>query len=83
MVMEFDSGDVIQGQTYLEQLLEALRILSPEPRYDHSAAALMIPVAARITEAVDNYTWLKARQQRRSRYPQTRSSLSSPDLVWV
>ena len=53
MVMEFDSGDVIQGQTYLEQLLEALRILSPEPRYDHSAAALMIPVAARITEAVD------------------------------
>jgi DNA-binding CsgD family transcriptional regulator len=53
MVMEFDSGDAIQGQIYLEQLLEALRILSPEPRYDHAAAALMIPVAARITGAVD------------------------------
>ena len=53
MVMEFDLGDAIQGQAYLEEFLEVIGKLSPEPRLDHAFAALLIPITTRITGAVD------------------------------
>jgi len=53
MLLEHEEGEKIEGQVFLERLLEALRIVPSEPRYDYACAAIMIPVAARITGAED------------------------------
>ncbi len=53
MLLEHEVGNVIEGQGYLEGLVKALRLVALEPRYDYASAALMIPIVARITGAVD------------------------------
>ena len=53
LVLEHEVGNVIEGQERLEQLAEALRLVTPGPKYDYASTALMIPVVARITGAVD------------------------------
>lgn len=54
MLLEYETGNVIDGDEYLERLLEALRLVTPGPRYDYSAAAIAIPFVARITGVLDH-----------------------------
>ena len=54
MLLEYETGNVVEGHGYLEGFIEALRLVTPGPRYDHGSAALMIPVVARIIGAVDH-----------------------------
>ena len=51
--MEYETGDDIQGQEYLDRLLEALRLVPPGPKYDYASVALNISVVARITHGGD------------------------------
>ena len=53
MVLEYETGNLDEGNEYLEGLVETLRLVTSGPRYDHASAALMIPVVARITGEVD------------------------------
>ena len=53
MVLEYETGNVAEGDRYMEGLEETLRLVTSGPRYDHASAALMIPVVARITSQVD------------------------------
>jgi ATP/maltotriose-dependent transcriptional regulator MalT len=49
MIIEHESGNKFQGQLFLERLLEAVRLLTSEPRHDYASTASMVPIAARIT----------------------------------
>ena len=49
MLLEYQNGNIVEGNAYLEAFVEALPLLTIEPRYDLGSAALFIPVAARIT----------------------------------
>lgn len=42
-------GDYVQGESFLERLLEVTRLTTPEPTAVYGYAALMIPLAGRIT----------------------------------
>ncbi|MBQ12675.1 MAG: hypothetical protein CMJ45_14140, partial [Planctomyces sp.] len=53
MVLEYEIGNVEQGNEYMEGLVDTLRLVTSGPRYDHASAALMIPVVARITGGED------------------------------
>ena len=53
MLMAYEAGNVIEGNGYMGLLVEALRLVTPGPSYDYASAALIIPVVARITGAVD------------------------------
>lgn len=53
MLTEREVGNTTEGHRYLEQLVEALRLVTPGPRYDHGSTALLIPMVARITGGVD------------------------------
>ena len=53
MLLEHEIGDGIEGHGYLGRLLEALRLVTPGPRYDYASVALMIPMVGIITGAVD------------------------------
>ncbi|MCH8988136.1 MAG: AAA family ATPase [Chloroflexi bacterium] len=60
MLMEYEVGNVIDGHGYLEQLLGAIHLVPPGPRYDYSAAAQIISVAARITGASDQISFAES-----------------------
>ena len=49
MLLEYETGDKIEGDSYRESLVKALRPLTSEPKYDHGPVALLIPVVARIS----------------------------------
>ena len=49
MQLEFQVGNVIEGQRFEQQLIEALGRITPGPRYDFSSAALKIANVAYIT----------------------------------
>ena len=53
MALEYETGNVDEGNEYMEGLVETLRLVTPGPRYDHAPAVLKIPVVARITGEVD------------------------------
>jgi DNA-binding CsgD family transcriptional regulator/tetratricopeptide (TPR) repeat protein len=53
MVMEYEIGNMAEGNRYMEGLVETLRLVTSGPRYDHASAALMIPIVARITGTAD------------------------------
>ena len=48
-LMEYEAGDVGQGGTYLEGLLDAARAAPPGPTQERSFVAMVIPAIARIT----------------------------------
>ena len=54
LVIEFETGNTQAGHEFLEQAIAAHNLLAQSlvargARYDHASAALMIPIAARIT----------------------------------
>ena len=51
--MEYEIGNMAEGNRYMEGLVETLRLVTSGPRYDHASAALMIPIVARITGTAD------------------------------
>ena len=53
MLMEYETGDDIQGHGYLERLVEALRLVQPGPKYDYASVALLISAVARIAHGGD------------------------------
>jgi DNA-binding CsgD family transcriptional regulator len=53
MLLEYETGNMVEGNEYLDGLVETLRLVTSGPRYDHGSAALMIPIVARITGAMD------------------------------
>ena len=54
MVLEFELGNSADGQRYLDQLTEAINLVTPGPRYDQATTASKVPLAAHITRSVDN-----------------------------
>ena len=58
-VVEYETGDFSQGEAYLERLVESMSLESQQPRSGiprfHSAPAIVIPMAARITGTVDRF----------------------------
>jgi DNA-binding CsgD family transcriptional regulator len=53
MVLEHEVGNEIEGNGYLEQLVESLRLVTPGATYDYASVASYLPVVARITGMVD------------------------------
>lgn len=54
MLLEFELGNSADGQRYLDQLTEAINLVTPGPRYDQGTTASKVPLAAHITGSVDN-----------------------------
>ncbi|MFQ6026565.1 MAG: AAA family ATPase [Dehalococcoidia bacterium] len=52
-LLEYDLGDFRQGNTYLERLLEIRRGAAPSPTTAYSVSALVLPLLARINDALD------------------------------
>ena len=52
--LEYEVGEFTQGNVYLERLVEAMRGSPPLPGPQHSFPAMMIPMVARITGAMDH-----------------------------
>ena len=48
-VLEYEVGEYLQGEAYLERLLEVMRLTSPGPTLEYAATAVVIPMVARIT----------------------------------
>ena len=55
ILLEYETGNFVEGNEFIEDFVENLRLVTPGPRYDQGSAALMIPVVARITGAAE---WL-------------------------
>ena len=49
MLLEFELGNSADGQRYLDQLTEAINLVTPGPRYDQGTTASKVPLAAHIT----------------------------------
>jgi DNA-binding CsgD family transcriptional regulator/tetratricopeptide (TPR) repeat protein len=49
LVTEFETGNTQAGHEFLEQAIAAHSLVERGARYDHASAALMTPIAARIT----------------------------------
>ncbi len=47
--LQYQVGEFTQGETFLERLIEAMRLAAPGPTFDYAFPALIIPLAARIT----------------------------------
>ena len=59
LVIEFETGNTLEGHRFLEQAADAHRSLMQNlvmlrARYDHASVALMIPIAARITAGTEH-----------------------------
>ncbi|MCH8186543.1 MAG: AAA family ATPase [Chloroflexi bacterium] len=54
-LLEYQVGDFRQGATYLDQLVEAGRLLSPGVNFESSTLATMIPLLARISGDVGRF----------------------------
>jgi tetratricopeptide (TPR) repeat protein len=52
-LLEYELGDFIQGEAYLERLLESMRLIPPGPHLFYAAAAVSIPLVARISGIAD------------------------------
>jgi tetratricopeptide (TPR) repeat protein len=49
MLLEFEVGDPVQGENYLESLVDAMRLSYPGPKPEYSLPAIGIPMVARLT----------------------------------
>lgn len=49
LLVEYETGSTTGGQHYVEQLVEALRLETPGPRYLQAFRGMLIPLVARIT----------------------------------
>jgi tetratricopeptide (TPR) repeat protein len=70
--LEYDVGDFVQGEVYLERLLEALRLTPPGPTMAYAVPAVAIPLAAGITSEVGQMDVAEAAAQ---------TVLSSPSVT--
>jgi tetratricopeptide (TPR) repeat protein len=52
-LLEYEVGDLSQGEVYLERLLEVMRLTLPGPAIEYALPAMVIPVVARATGVVD------------------------------
>ena len=52
-VLEYQRGDFLQGEAYLERLLEVMHQTPPGPTLEYAATAVVIPMVARISGMVD------------------------------
>ena len=50
---EYETGNFLQGKTYVEQLLEVMRATTPGPTGEYHFPAWVIPVVCRISGVVD------------------------------
>jgi predicted ATPase len=48
-LLEYERGNFEQGETYLERLLEAVRVTAPGATSEYATPAIVIPLVARIT----------------------------------
>ena len=55
VILEYQEGDFGQGEIYLERLLEVMRLTPPGPTYAYTAAARVIPLAARTTGVIERF----------------------------
>jgi tetratricopeptide (TPR) repeat protein len=49
LAFEFEAGNIGEGETHLERLLEAARLTAPGPNISYALAAMMVPAVSRIT----------------------------------
>ena len=54
-LLEYQVGDFRQGETYLEQLVEAHRLVPPGPNEESWVPAIVIPLVARISGGEDRF----------------------------
>ena len=52
-VLEYELGNIAQGETYVKRLLEVMRQTSPGPSSEYASPALLLPLVARVTGDVD------------------------------
>ena len=48
-MLEFEVGNFMEGETYIERLLQAMRLVSPGPNAQSAIVAGVLPLVARIT----------------------------------
>jgi len=74
-ILEYESGDFSQGQSYLERIIHLMELTPPGPVLEHAHSALVIPPVARISGNLDWNGVAEAAAQR---------VLSSPNATpWV
>ncbi len=71
--LEYEVGEFSRGQAYLERLLEVMRLTPPSPTIEYIVAAIVVPIAARISGVMDRFDMAEAA---------TEAVLSSP-LAWI
>lgn len=55
--LEYEAGDFVAGGSYLETLIEAMRLSSPGPTVEYQFPAIAIPSVSRITRV---HEWFAA-----------------------
>jgi len=55
MILEYEVGNAGEGDTYLQRLLQVMRLTAPGPAYEYAFPAMSIPMAARIS---GNLSWI-------------------------
>ena len=71
ILLEYELGEVSQGQDYLDRLLEVVQLTPPGPTLEHSILALVIPMVARITGIASRFELAEAAAE---------TTLSSPSV---
>jgi hypothetical protein len=54
-VLEYEVGESSQGESYLERLLEAMRLTRPGPTMEYAVTALAIALSARFTSVTSRF----------------------------
>lgn len=54
-VIEYETGNIEQGEAYLERLLQTMSMAPPLQAFHFSGPAIVIPIVARITGSVDRF----------------------------
>jgi len=54
-LLEYEVGDFAAGETYLDKLLEAMRLSSPGPTVEYILPAIAIPLVTRITGVIEQF----------------------------
>ena len=55
MILEYEVGNSSEGDTYLQRLLQVMRLTAPGPAYEYAFPAMSLPMAARIS---GNLSWI-------------------------
>jgi len=60
IILEYQVGDVEQGEMYLERLLDVMRLTAPGPTVPHTTIAFVVPIVARIAGTTDRFDLAQA-----------------------